>query len=127
MYRFIHRYKQRLANLHLLDKTVLLKVYVDDCNQAGARLPYGTQYAGGKLYLPGEGWRGRSPPGQKLSAEQKEQVETDAEEMFARERTTGEEDKHTEIGEEVKENVDQKESRDHEEKKVMWVPLAVEV
>ena len=75
MYSFIHRYKQRLANLHLLDKTVLLKVYVDDCNQAGARLPYGTQYVGGKLYLPGEGWRGRSPPGQKLSAEQREQVE----------------------------------------------------
>ena len=95
MYTFISRYKQRLARLHLLEQTVLLKVYVDDCNQAGAKLPYGTQYAGGKLYLPGEGWRGRSPPGQTLKPEEKKDTQGIAEEMNARERTQGDEDKHT--------------------------------
>ena len=43
MWIFIVYYKRSLSRLGISRETVLLKVYVDDLNQAGLRLPYGTQ------------------------------------------------------------------------------------
>ena len=40
MWQFIIGYRKMLARLDLLSQSVLLKVYVDDLNQAGLRLPY---------------------------------------------------------------------------------------
>ena len=59
MYTFATRYKAKLLNLGLYEYVVLFKIYVDDHNQAGWCLPYGTLYTSGKLYIPGKGWRGR--------------------------------------------------------------------
>ena len=58
MYGFLSGYKERLVKLSLSEQTVLLKLYVDDLNQAGLCLPLGTRYIKGKLYIPGQGWRG---------------------------------------------------------------------
>ena len=58
MYTFATRYKAKLLNLGLYEYVVLFKIYVDDHNQAGWCLPYGTLYTAGKLYIPGKGWRG---------------------------------------------------------------------
>ena len=61
--------------LSLSHQIVLLKIYVDDLNQAGLCLPLGTRYARGKLYIPGQGWRGRASPGQALSYQEKKAIE----------------------------------------------------
>ena len=58
MYTFSKRYKDKLTSLNLIDRVVLLKVYVDDQNQAGWTFPYGTMYLKGKIHIPGLGWRG---------------------------------------------------------------------
>ena len=71
MFIFMRIFKKKMNNLALLEEVSLLKVYVDDIDIAAPKLPYGSQYAGGKLYIPGEGWRGRSPKGQKLSIDEK--------------------------------------------------------
>ena len=55
MFTFIEGYKTKLIQLSLYDSIRMLKVYVDDLNQVGKCLPYGTQYHNGKLFLPGEG------------------------------------------------------------------------
>ena len=52
MYLFSSGYRKELANLGLKDKTYLLKLYVDDLNQAGLCLPLGTWYSSGKIYIP---------------------------------------------------------------------------
>ena len=67
MFIFIGTIKKKMSDLSLLDQISLLKVYVDDIDIAALKLPYGTQHTGGKLYIPGQGWRGRSPKGQALS------------------------------------------------------------
>ena len=78
MYSFVVRYRKKLAKLSLLDQTMLLKIYVDDLNQAGYCLPTGSKYLEGKLYIPNKGWFGRSLPGRKLTEEQKTSLETEA-------------------------------------------------
>ena len=60
------------------DSIKLLKVYVDDLNQVARCLPVGSRYIAGKLYVPGEGWKGRSPPGQAMSATRKKEIEQEA-------------------------------------------------
>ena len=64
-----------IVRLSLLQQTVLLKIYVDDLNQAGLCLPLGTRYARGKLYIPGHGWRGRASPGQALTYQERKTIE----------------------------------------------------
>ena len=66
MYRFLNKYKEKLVKLSLSQQIVLLKIYVDDLNQAGLCLPLGSRYTRGKLYIPGQGWRGRASPGEAL-------------------------------------------------------------
>ena len=75
MYRFLSKYKEKLVKLSLSHHIVLLKIYVDDLNQAGFCLPLGSRYARGKLYIPGQGWRGRASPGQALSYQEKKAIE----------------------------------------------------
>ena len=48
---------------------MLLKIYVDDSNQAGKCIPYGTKYHKGRLYIPKVGWKGRRIVGTVLSDE----------------------------------------------------------
>ena len=55
MWIFTLGYKKALANLGILQHTILLKIYVDDLNQVGLRLPYGSIFRKEKLYIPGEG------------------------------------------------------------------------
>ena len=57
---------------------MLMKLYVDDLNQAGFCLPLGTRYVRGKLYMPGLGWRGRAKPGEALTREEAKQIENEA-------------------------------------------------
>ena len=49
MWIFTLGYKKALANLGILQHTILLKIYVDDLNQVGLRLPYGSIFRKGKL------------------------------------------------------------------------------
>ena len=63
MFSFLGGYKQKLQKLDLEASIKLLKVYVDDLNQVERCLPVGSRYEAGKLYIPREGWKGRSPPG----------------------------------------------------------------
>ena len=82
MYTFAVRYKNRLINLSLYQQTVLFKIYVDDHNQAGQCLPYGTMYHKGKLYIPKVSWRGRFNKGYKIDDNLKFDIEQRAEQMF---------------------------------------------
>ena len=59
IYTFATKYRKKLINLSLYQSTVLLKIYVDDCNQAGKCIPYGTKYHKGRLYIPKVGLKGR--------------------------------------------------------------------
>ena len=81
MWIFITHYKRSLSRLGISKETVLLKVYVDDLNQAGLRLPYGTQYIRGRLYIPGRGWSGRAPDGQAITKEEKKEIEETAQRL----------------------------------------------
>ena len=56
-----------------------MKLYVDDLNQAGHCLKFGTKYRNGRLYIPGEGWRGRSHKGHRMDKEVKIEIEREAE------------------------------------------------
>ena len=78
MCSFIGGYRQKLQKLGLNDSIKLLKVYVDDLNQVARCLPVGPRYMAGKLYVPGEGWKGRSPPGQAISATRRTEIEQEA-------------------------------------------------
>ena len=71
-------YKRRLEKLDILKKTVLLKIYVDDLNQAGWCLPLGTFYKDGKMFVPKVGWRGRFYQGKKLSKNETEAIMVEA-------------------------------------------------
>ena len=62
---------------------------MDDLNQVARCLPVGSRYEAGKLYIPGEGWKGRSPPGQALPAARKREIELEADGM-SREGSTRE-------------------------------------
>ena len=42
----------------------------------------GTRYIAGKLFIPGSGWKGKSPPGQKLTTEEKREIETEAKRQY---------------------------------------------
>ena len=66
-----------MEKLSLSDQVVLMKLYVDDLNQAGYCLPIGSRYIKGKLYIPGIGWKGRSKPGQALTYLEKKEIEND--------------------------------------------------
>ena len=87
MKKFTKIYKNKLNKLGLLDHTILLKVYVDDLNQAGYCLPTGTTYTNGALYLPGQGWRGKAPPGKALGHDQRQAIAMEAERLSTRETT----------------------------------------
>ena len=65
MFMFVDGYKCKLMQLAIYESIRLMKVYVDDLNQVGVCLPYGTKYCKGRLYIPGEGggWRGRAIKG----------------------------------------------------------------
>ena len=78
MYKFINGYKQKLIKLSLQEHIVLLKIYVDDLNQARLCLPFGTRYIRGKIYIPGQGWKGRAKAGDALSPEEKRSIELEA-------------------------------------------------
>ena len=78
MYLFSVGYKRRLEKLDILKKTVLLKIYMDDLNQAGWCLPLGTFYKDGKMFVPKVGWRGRFYQGKKLSKNEMEAIEVEA-------------------------------------------------
>ena len=67
MYLFVKIYKSKLEKLSLSNQIVLMKLYVDDLNQAGYCLPFGSRYVNGKIYIPSLGWKGRSEPGQALT------------------------------------------------------------
>ena len=82
MYGFIQQYKTLLVKLSLSDQTVLLKLYVDELNQAGLCLPLGTRYVADKLYIPGVGWRGRSRPGNGLEQNEIKQIERECNELY---------------------------------------------
>ena len=92
MWIFITHYKRSLSRLGISKETVLLKVYVDDLNQAGLRLPYGTQYIRGRLYIPGRGWSGRAPDGQAITKEEKKEIEETAERLAMEARTPDQEE-----------------------------------
>ena len=78
MTRFVEGYTKKLKALGLENSVALLKIYVDDLNQAGYCLPYGSSYHNGRLYMPGLGWRGRSPPGFKMDQDTKLRIEQEA-------------------------------------------------
>ena len=69
-----------------------MKIYVDDLNQVGLRLPYGSIFRKGKLYIPGEGWKGRATKGQAMSKEEKEALETEANLLALEDRTIAQEE-----------------------------------
>ena len=86
---------------------ILLKLYVDDLNQAGLCLPLGSKYVRGKLYIPGQGWRGRSRPGDALTYNERKQIEKEAEDTFRQGGTQDDREKastqiYREIANEVK-------------------------
>ena len=55
---------------------LFVKIYVDDMNQGGRMLPYGTYYQSGKMFRRGIGWSGKSFPGTVI---QKKTIETESE------------------------------------------------
>ena len=95
MFLFSSGYKRQLTSLGLLKQTYLLKLYVDDLNQAGYCLPLGTWFKDGKIYLPGIGWRGRCRNGTRLSKEQMEEIARTAEEENARTHTVEDRERHS--------------------------------
>ena len=76
MFMFVDGYRLKLMQLAIYESIRLMKVYVDDLNQVGVCLPYGTKYCKGRLYIPGEGggWRGRAIKGSKMETDQKETI-----------------------------------------------------
>ena len=78
IYSFSKKYKDKLTSLRLIDRVMLLKVYVDDQNQAGWTFPYGTMYLKGKIHIPGLGWRGRANKGDFILEQEKAQVEIES-------------------------------------------------
>ena len=76
-----------LSRLDILGETILLKVYVDDLNQAGLRLPYGTTFIRGRLYIPGRGWSGKAPRGQAITLDEKREIEEAADKIASEPRT----------------------------------------
>ena len=81
MFEFVLLYKQKLLRLTLYSDVLFIKVYVDDLNQCGDLLPYGTWYANGKMYRPGFGWTGISYAGTKLSETEKAAIERNSNEL----------------------------------------------
>ena len=60
-YELSTRYKSKLNELQFLEEVVILNIYIDDQNQARWTLTHDTIYCREKLFIPGSGWRGRSP------------------------------------------------------------------
>ena len=65
---------------------------MDDLNQAGLRLPYGTTFLRGRLNIPGRGWSGRAPKGQAITLLEKREIEETAEKLALEPRTPQEEE-----------------------------------
>ena len=93
MFKLMGGFKKRLKRLNLV--AILLKLYVDDLNQAGECLPFGSQYKEGTLYVPGQGWRGRSYKGTRMTKEEKEQMVRTAEEMAASNYSQGDRERYS--------------------------------
>ena len=70
MLKFVREYKNRLIRLSLYENIVLLKIYVDDLNQAGFCLLLGTRCVRSKFYIPDLGWGGRAKLCEALSNEE---------------------------------------------------------
>ena len=83
---------QSVVDLGILKNKIILKVYVDDLNQARLRLPYGSKFIRGRMYVPGKGWSGRAPNGQAITREEKEDIERAAEEQSLEERIQDQEE-----------------------------------
>ena len=92
LFGFVEGYKTRLVTLSLHQHICFIKIYVDDLNQGGDVLPYGTVYSNGKLYRPGQGWTGRAHNGQRLSRIEMESIEAQSERTALEEHTDAEEE-----------------------------------
>ena len=80
MWLFTRGYRKKLCQLSLNDQILLMKIYVDDLNQVGYCLPIGSRYTNGKLYIPGQGWRGRAARGQAIPPKRIKEIKCEAEE-----------------------------------------------
>ena len=59
-----------------IEKSVkFIKICIDNQNQGGKCIPYGSYFIIGRLYWPGIGWTGRSRQGQAVKKAEKKENE----------------------------------------------------
>ena len=85
MHDFAVIYKRILERVEIRKLVRFIKIYVDDKNQAGSCLPYGTKFVNGRLYRPGIGWTGKFWNGQALSRQEMDDIRIEAERLAASE------------------------------------------
>ena len=83
----IAKYKKILMNLKIGQTVKFIKIYVDDLNQCGRCLPYGSTFLRGRLYRPSIGWTGRSWNGQAVTKEERKEIEDRGNTLFSSDYT----------------------------------------
>ena len=79
----------KLRRHQLIHLTEVIKLYVDDLNQVGYSLPYGTWYKDGKMYVHGKGWTGRSYNESGMTKQELTEIQTEAERLNRTPRRRG--------------------------------------